>query len=159
MTDKTIDDRTRPGGDQERTPGMPLGARRLVLLGGLSIPVGLLAGPYLFGIQLMAVAGVVAIAVALSYRHGEAWFSTWSWLTACAGVAWTGFTIAYWLTIITAANASEPAPPASSVLFSLGVAACVLMAAAVLAAAVIRYTDRRRSAKAGLHPQNTEAAQ
>lgn len=137
---------------------MPLAARRLVLIGGLAIPVGLVAGPYLFGIQLLAVAGVVVIAVALSYRRRTAWFSRWSWLTACAGLAWTGMTTAYWLTIVAAADASAPAPPASSALFSLGVAACVLMAAAVLAAAVVRYTDRRRSAKAGLQPQNTEAA-
>ncbi len=36
---------------------MPIGARRLVLIGGLCIPVGLVAGPYLFGLQLVAVAG------------------------------------------------------------------------------------------------------
>ncbi|GKV71868.1 hypothetical protein NCCP2145_12490 [Pseudarthrobacter sp. NCCP-2145] len=153
MPDKTTSDGARPDGDQGGTAGMPLGAKRLVLLGGLGVPVGLIAGPYLLGLQLLAVAGVVAIAVALSYRHGTAWFSRWSWLTACAGVAWTGATIAYWLTIVAAADASAPAPPVSSVLFYVGFAAFGLMAGAVAAAAVSRYRDRRRSTKAGQQPQ------
>lgn len=137
---------------------MPLAGRRLVLVGGLSIPVGLVAGPFLLGMQLLTVIGVVAIAVALSYRHGTVWFSRWSWVTACAGLVWTGATVAYWLSIIAAADASVPAPPVSSVLFYVGVAAFVLMAGAVLAAAVARYTHRRRSEKAGLHPQINETA-
>ncbi|QDG61690.1 hypothetical protein [Pseudarthrobacter sp. NIBRBAC000502771] len=145
MPDETMSDSTRSDANRG---GMPLAAKRLVLLGGLGIPVGLVAGPYLLGLQLLAVAGVVAIAVALSYRQGSAWFSGWSWVTACAGLAWTGATVAYWLTIIAAADASAPAPPVSSVLFSVGVTACLVMAGAVLAAAVCRYRDRRRSARA-----------
>nr|BFE45651.1 hypothetical protein GCM10017547_35440 [Pseudarthrobacter oxydans] len=158
VPDKTTSQGARTDGDQGVAAGMPLGAKRLVLLGGLGVPVGLVAGPYVLGMQLLAVTGVVAIAIALSYRDGTAWFSRWSWLTACAGLIWTGATVAYWLTIIAAADASAPAPPVSSVLFYVGVAAFVLMAGAVLVAAVARYTGRRRSAKARLHAQNPETA-
>ena len=157
MSDKTTNDGLGPGGDQRGTAGMPLGARRLVLIGGLGVPVGLVAGPYLFGIQLLAVAGVVAICVALSYRPGGAWFSGWSWLTICAGLAWTGFTVAYWLTVIAAADASAPVPSVSSVLFYAGVAACMLMVGAVLAAAVSRYRERRRSSNVGDQPKSIQS--
>lgn len=157
MSDKTTNDGPGSVGDQRGTAGMPLGARRLVLMGGLGVPVGLVAGPYLFGIQLLAVAGVVAICVALSYRRGTVWFSGWSWLTACAGLVWTGFTVAYWLTVITAADASAPVPAVSSVLFYAGFATCVLMAGAVLAAAVSRYRERRRLADVGHQPQSIQS--
>ncbi|MFY9633442.1 MAG: hypothetical protein WAL27_01840 [Cellulosimicrobium cellulans] len=137
-----------PARDKGKTTGMPLGARRLVLIGGLSIPVGLVAGPYLFGIQLIAVAGVVAVSVALSHGIGPAWFTRWPRLTAAAGGAWIAATIGYWLTIMAAADASAPAPEMSSVLFYTGVAAFTVMAAAVLAGTLARFRSRRLSSDA-----------
>lgn len=138
----------QPGSDPVLPVGMPLGARRLVLIGGLCIPIGLVAGPYLFGLQLIAVAGVVAVSVALSYGTGSTWFSRWPRLTAAAGGAWIAATIVYWLTIKAAADAAAPAPEATSVLFYIGVGAVVMMAAAVLAGAVVRFRSRRHPASA-----------
>lgn len=132
-----------PGGDSVRPSGMPLGARRLVLIGGLCIPIGLVAGPFLFGLQIIAVAGIVAVSVALSHGNGKAWFTRWPRLTTAAGGVWIAATIGYWLTIKTAADASAPASEASSVLFYIGVAAFVLMAAGVLAGTVARFRYRR----------------
>lgn len=124
---------------------MPLGARRLALIGGICIPVGLVAGPYLFGIQLLAVAGAVAVAIALSYRLGEQWFSPWSWLTAAAGAVWIASTIGYWATIVTAAEASAALSAWSAVLFNVGVGAVVLMAVGALAGGVARYRSGHRT--------------
>ncbi|WP_251043113.1 hypothetical protein [Arthrobacter sp. ISL-69] len=126
-----------------RTAGMPLGARRLALIGGLCIPVGLVAGPYLLGLQLVAVAGAVAVAIALSYRLGERWFSPWSWLTAAAGALWIAATLGYWATIVAAAEASAALAAWSTVLFNVGVGAMVLMAAGALAGATARYRSGR----------------
>lgn len=134
----------QPGNDPARPSGMPLGARRLLLLGGLSIPIGLVAGPYLFGIQLLSVAGVVAVSVALSYQIGRPWFRLWPRLTAAAGAAWTAATISYWVTVVTAADSSAPAPDASPTVFNIGVAAFVAMALIVLAGTVARFRSRRR---------------
>lgn len=131
------------GGDPVRTPRMPLGARRLVLIGALCIPIGLVAGPFLFGIQIIAVAGVVLVGVALSHGTGKAWFTRWPRLTTAAGAVWVAATIAYWLTIMAAADAAVPAPEASSVLFNIGVAAFTLMAAAVIAGTVARFKSRK----------------
>jgi len=125
--------------------GMPLGARRLVLIGGLCIPAGLVAGPYLFGLQLLAVAGAVAVAIALSYRQGEQWFSPWSWLTAAAGTVWIAATIGYWATIAAAAEAAAALSAWSAVLFYVGVGAVVLMAVGALGGVVARYRSRRRT--------------
>lgn len=125
---------------------MPLGARRLVLIGGLCIPIGLVAGPFLFGIQIIAVAGIVAVSVALSHGNGKAWFTRWPRLTTAAGVAWIAATIAYWLTIMVAADAVVPVSKASSVFFSVGIAAFAMMAAAVLASTVARVKSGRLQA-------------
>jgi len=135
-------------GDPAVPAGMPLGARRLVLIGGLCIPVGLVAGPYLFGIQLIAIAGVVAVSVALAYGNGTSWFKRWSRLTAGAGAVWIATTIGYWLTIMAAADASAPVPEGPSALFYIGVVAFVVMAAAVLAGTVARFRFRRLQAGA-----------
>nr|WP_246223361.1 hypothetical protein [Pseudarthrobacter psychrotolerans] len=135
-------------GTASPTAGMPLGARRLVLVGGLCIPVGLLAGSYLFGLQLLAVAGVVAISVALSYGTGRTWFALWPRVTAGAGAAWIVATIAYWLTVVSAADVSAPVPEVSSVLLSAGVVAFMVMAAAVLAGTVARFRSHRHLATA-----------
>lgn len=110
------------------------------------MPVGLVAGSYLFGLQLVAVAGVVAVAIALSYRRGQAWFSPWSWLTAGAGAVWEAATISYWLSIMAAADGSASPSGLSSVLFYLGVAALVLMAAGTIAGCVSRFLSGRRPA-------------
>lgn len=137
---------TSPG--TEPAAGMPLGARRLVLIGGLSIPVGLVAGPYLLGLQLVAIGGAVAVAVALSYSPGRAWFSRWSWLTAAAGSVWMAATVAYWGTIVAAADASGPLSGWSPVLFNVGAGGLVIMAAATAGAAFARYRSRRTAAAA-----------
>ena len=60
------------------------------MVGGLCIPVGLVAGPFLLPAQLLAVAGIVLLAVALSYRAGTRWFSRWSMAVAITGVAGPG---------------------------------------------------------------------
>lgn len=73
-------------GDQGPTGGMPLGARRLVMIGGLCVPLGLVAGPYILGGQLLSVAGIIMVAAALSYSTDGPWFSRWSWIATAAGV-------------------------------------------------------------------------
>ncbi|MEE2523833.1 hypothetical protein V1639_14665 [Pseudarthrobacter sp. J75] len=125
---------------------MPLGARRLVLIGGLAIAVGLVAGPFLFGLQLIAVAGMVAVSVALSHGTGTSWFTRWPRMTTAAGGAWIAATVSYWLTIKAAADAAAPVSEASSVLFYIGVAAFVVMAIAVLAGTVARFRSRKLQA-------------
>ncbi|MDZ4351703.1 MAG: hypothetical protein U1B81_03645 [Arthrobacter sp.] len=137
-----------PGPGTGPVAGMPLGARRLVLIGGLCVPVGLVAGPYLLGLQLLAVGGVVAVAVALSYGPGRAWFWRWSWITAAAGALWMAATIAYWGTIVAAADASAPLSGWSPVLFNIGAGGLVLMAAATAGGALARYRSRRAAAAA-----------
>ncbi|MCM0616592.1 hypothetical protein MOD31_11205 [Paenarthrobacter sp. TYUT067] len=128
---------------------MPLGARRLVLIGGLCIPVGLVAGPYLFGLQLLAVAGVVAVAIALSYRREPVWFSRWSWLAAAAGALWVIATIGYWLSIMAAVDGSSAPSNLPTALFYAGMAALAVMVVATIAGWISRVlTDRRAAAAA-----------
>ncbi|AFR31247.1 putative integral membrane protein (plasmid) [Arthrobacter sp. Rue61a] len=127
---------------------MPLGARRLVLIGGLCVPVGLVAGPYLFGLQLVAVAGVIAVAVALSYRRGQAWFSRWSWLAAAAGALWMVATVAYWLSIMAAVDGSSAPSGLPTVLFYLGMAALAVMACGTIAGWISRGLSDRRTVAA-----------
>lgn len=124
---------------------MPLGARRLVLIGGLCIPVGLVAGPYLFGLQLVAVAGVVAVAIALSYRRGQSWFSRWSWLTTAAGALWVIATVAYWLSIMAAVDGSSSPSSLPTVLFYIGMAALAIMISGTIAGWTSRLLSGRRS--------------
>ncbi|WP_455836956.1 hypothetical protein [Pseudarthrobacter siccitolerans] len=112
----------------------------------MCIPIGLVAGPFFFGIQIIAVAGIVAVSVALSHGNGKAWFALWPRLTTVAGVAWIAATIAYWLSIMAAADAAVPASEASSVLFSIGVGAFAVMAVAVLAGTVARFRSRKLQA-------------
>jgi hypothetical protein len=123
--------------------GMPLGARRLLLIGGLCVPVGLVAGPYVLGAQLLAVAGVIMVAVALSYRRDGRWFSRWSWLVTATGVFWLAATAAYWGSIIVAADASTPSPAFAPALFNAGLACFGIMALAALAAMMLRMIDAR----------------
>lgn len=125
---------------------MPLGARRLVLVGGLCVPVGLVAGPYLFGLQLLAVAGVVAVAVALSYRRGPAWFSRWSWLAAGGGALWVLATVAYWLSIVAAVDGSSAPSDLPTVLFNLGLVALAIMACGTITGWISRVLSDRRAA-------------
>ena len=110
MTKETTTARNSSGAAavQDKPGAMPLGARRLFMIGGLCVPVGLVAGPYLLGAQLLAVAGVILVAVALSYRVGSPWFSRLSWVAGAAGALWLAFTAAYWGVIIAAADSSAP---------------------------------------------------
>ena len=85
---------------------MPLGARRLLMIGGLCVPGGLVAGSYLIGAQLLAVAGVVMVAVALSYRAGGPWFSRLSWAVTGAGLLWLAATAAFLGVIVIAADSN-----------------------------------------------------
>lgn len=132
-------------GSTAAAAGMPLGARRLVLIGALCVPVGLVATPYMFGTQLVAVAGIVAVSVALSYRRGRAWFSPYSWVAAASGVLWMAATIAYWLSIMAAADAAVSAPGLSSALFYLGLAGMLIMAAGTIAGWISRSLSGRRA--------------
>ena len=130
---------------QDKPGAMPLGARRLFMIGGLCVPVGLVAGPYLLGAQLLAVAGVIMFAVSLSYRLGGRWFSRLSWVASAAGAFWLAGTAAYWGVIIAAADSSVPPPGFASVLFAAGVVSFVVMAGAAVTAMVLRMSRSRRS--------------
>ncbi|APX00462.1 hypothetical protein BWQ92_00800 [Arthrobacter sp. QXT-31] len=123
---------------------MPLGARRLVLIGGLVIPVGLIGGAYLLGLQLLAAAGVVLIAVAFSYRTPGPWFSKLSWAASVAGTLWIVFSVGYWWSLITAADASAPLPWFNPVLFNAGVASFIATACASIGGVVLRTVRGRR---------------
>lgn len=127
---------------------MPLGARRIMLIGGFCIPVGLIATAYMFGAQLLLVAGIAAVAVALSHQVGPRWFARWSWLTTLAGAAWLAITGAYWLAIISAAEASGPPTSLPTILFAVGVGAFAVMAAGTLGGCTSRYLRNRRAVDA-----------
>jgi hypothetical protein len=127
---------------------MPLGVRRLLMVGGLCVPVGLLGGSYLLGFQILALAGVTLVAIALSYRVGGTWFWLLSWVTAAAGALWMAFTAAYWMAIIAAADASAPLPEHATALFNAGTASVAVMAAAAGTAALMRMIRARQSERA-----------
>ena len=109
------------------------------------VPVGLVAGPYLLGAQLLAVAGVILVAVALSYRVGWRWFSRLSWAAGVAGALWLVCTAGYWGSIIAAADSSVPPPGFAPVLFTAGVVSFVVMAGAAVTAMALRMVLSRRS--------------
>lgn len=147
MTEETTTARDNLGAAavQDKPGAMPLGARRLFMIGGLCVPVGLVAGPYLLGAQLLAVAGVILVAVALTYRVGVRWFSRLSWVAGTAGTFWLAGTAAYWGAVIAAADSSVPPPGFASVLFTAGVVSFVVMAGASVTAMVLRMVSSRRS--------------
>lgn len=130
------------------TGRMPLGARRLFMIGGLCVPVGLVAGPYILGGQLLAIAGVVMVAAALSYSGDGPWFSRWSWAATAAGVLWLAATAAYWGSVIVAADAAAPAPAFAPALFTAGLVCFGAMAVATVVAMTLR-TVRARGQGAG----------
>ncbi|MCQ6273335.1 hypothetical protein M8J71_23110 [Pseudarthrobacter sp. R1] len=132
--------------------GMPLAGRRLLMVGGFCIPVGLVAGPFLLPAQLLAVAGIVLLAVALSYRPGPRWFSRWSIAVAVAGVLWLAATAAYYATIMIAADASAPLPGTAQVLYNAGAGFFALMAVATVTAVVLRTLTNRRASRGGAAP-------
>lgn len=146
MTEETTTARDSVGAAdvQDKTGAMPLGARRLFMIGGLCVPVGLVAGPYLLGAQLLAVAGVIMVAVALSYRSGVPWFSRLSWVATAAGALWMAGTAAYWGAIIAAADSSVSTPGFAPVLFAAGVVSFVVMAGAAVTAMALRMVRSRR---------------
>ncbi|MET3952634.1 hypothetical protein [Arthrobacter sp. UYEF36] len=147
MTEETTTARNSLGAAavQDRPGAMPLGARRLFMIGGLCVPVGLVAGPYLLGAQLLAVAGVILVAVALSYRSGVRWFARLSWVASAAGALWLAGTAAYWGAIIVAADSSVPPPGFAPALFTAGVVSFVVMAGAAVTAMALRMVRSRRS--------------
>lgn len=130
------------------TPGqprdMPLAARRLLMIGGLALPVGLLAGPFLLPAQLLAVAGIVVLAVAFSYRAGEHWFSRWPLAVAIAGGLWLAATAAYYASIMVAADASAPLPGFAQIFYNAGVACFAVMAIATATGVACRTLAKRR---------------
>lgn len=129
---------------QDKPGAMPLGARRLFMIGGLCVPVGLVAGPYLLGAQLLAVAGVIMVAVALSYRGEAPWFSRLSWVVIGAGALWMAGTAAYWGAIVSAADSSPEPPGFAPLLFAVGAVFFVVMAGAAISAMVLRMVRSRR---------------
>ncbi|PVZ60910.1 hypothetical protein [Arthrobacter sp. H-02-3] len=122
---------------------MPLGARRLFMIGGLCVPVGLVAGPYILGGQLLAVAGVVMVAAALSYSGQGPWFSRWSWAATAAGALWLAATAAYWGSVIAAADAAAQAPAFAPALFTGGLVCFGIMAVAAIVAMTLRAVRGR----------------
>lgn len=124
---------------------MPLSARRLVLIAGVCILAGILAGRFLFAGLVLAAAGVTVLAVALSYRAGGKWFSPVSWVVSVSGGLWTAATAGYWLSVSAAAGASEEVPAIVPALSYAGLGFLVIMAGGVLTAAVLRTVRRRTS--------------
>lgn len=139
-----------PQGAASPTPGqsggMPLAARRLLMIGGLCLPVGLVAGPFLLPAQLLALAGIVLLAVAFSYRAGKRWFSRWSMAVAIAGVLWLAATAAYYASIMIAADAAAPLPGFAQLLFNAGAVCFAVMAVAAVTAVALRMLASRRGA-------------
>lgn len=123
---------------------MPLGARRLLLIGGFCVPLGLLATPYMFGAQLLLVAGIAVVAVALAHQDGQHWFARWSRLATIAGAVWLASTGFYWLAIISAADSSAPPTSLPTILFAVGVGAFAVMAAGTIGGCVSRYLRTRQ---------------
>lgn len=133
----------------KETPGggarMPLGPRRLVLVGSLCVLAGVLAGRYFAGGLVLAAAGAAVLATALSYRVESPWFSPLSWLVSVAGAAWTTVTAGYWWSISAAADSSSGPPESAAVLFYIGFAALIIMSSGSLAGITIRMIRRRRT--------------
>lgn len=123
--------------------GMPLSARRLILIGSVCVLAGVLAGRFLFGGLVLASAGIALLATALSYGIGRPWFSPISWFVAIAGLSWTALTAAYGWSIPSTASPSAP-PGQTSLLFYSGAAALALMTGGTLAAGTLRILRRRR---------------
>lgn len=124
---------------------MPLGPRRVFLIGSLGVLAGVLAGRYYFGGLVLASAGITLLALALSYQSGTSWFSRLSWLVVAAGAVWTASTAGYWWLIDAAADRSSGPPENASLLFYLGIGALVVMLGGVLSAATLRITRGRRT--------------
>lgn len=124
---------------------MPLGPRRLLLLGSLCVLAGGLAGRYFAGGLVLATAGAAVLSTALSYRVENAWFSPLSWLVCVAGAVWTTVTSGYWWSISSAADASSGPPESAAVLFYFGVAALIILSSGGLAAVVMRMIRCRRT--------------
>jgi hypothetical protein len=127
-------------------PGMPVGARRLFIIGCLGVLGGILAGRFYFNGLVLAVAGASVMGLALTYRDKKPWFSPMSWLVCVAGVLWTAITAAYGWSISTAADAASALSGYASVLFYSGVAMLIVMGGGVAAAVVARMVRRRRGA-------------
>lgn len=122
---------------------MPLGARRLMLIGAACLPVGVVAGRFIFGGLVLASGGTALVAVALSYRAGKGWFSPLCWVVGMAGALWTGLTAGYWWVITVAADASAGMPAIAAPLYYAGTAALIVMLAGTLAAAIQRIARAR----------------
>lgn len=147
----TARDRSRAVAVQDKPGAMPLGARRLFMIGGLCVPVGLVAGPYLLGAQLLAVAGIIMVAVALCYRVGSGrWFSRLSWVAGAAGALWMAGTAAYWGAVIAAADLSVPSPGFAPFLFTAGAVSFVVMVGAAVTAMAWPMVRSRRSPVPGV---------
>lgn len=105
----------------------------------------LVAGPYLLGAQLLAVAGVIMVAAAVSYRVQAPWFSRLSWVVVGAGALWLGGKAAYWGAIIAAAASSAEGPTFIPLLFTAGTVSFVIMAGAAVSAVVLRMVRSCRN--------------
>lgn len=125
------------------TGNMPLGARRLFMIGALSVPVGLVAGPYVLGGPLLAIAGIVMVAAALSYSDEGPWFSRWSWAATAAGALWLAATAAYWGSVIAAGDAGAPPPEFAPGLFTAGLVCFGIMAVCSVVAMMLRAVRAR----------------
>lgn len=148
----TPEEPQQAAGPAARPGGMPLAARRLLMIGGLCLPVGFVAGPFLLPAQLLAVAGIILLAAAVSYRPAERWFSRWSLAVTIAGVLWLAATAAYYATIMIAADASALLPGFAQALFNAGAVFFAVMAGAALTAIALRMLANRRG------PGNKSAA-
>ncbi|MDQ6751842.1 MAG: hypothetical protein M3017_00135 [Actinomycetota bacterium] len=134
---------------------MPLGLRRLVLIGVLSVLAGLLVGPFVFGVQLIALAGAVLIAVSMSYDLKRSGMALLMWVAAVAGIIWIGATVAYWWVVVSTVETSSPqrAPAWVSTLFIVGVCGFGIMLATAVAASARRSIQKRRLVEVKESPQ------
>ncbi|MEO5315408.1 hypothetical protein DC347_18160 [Pseudarthrobacter sp. AG30] len=127
-------------------PQMPLGARRLFIIGSLGVLAGIVAGRFYFSGLVLAVAGIALLGVALSYRDKKPWMSPISWVVCVAGGLWTAITAAYGWSISTEADAASSHSEFAGWLFTSGYVMFVVMAIGVASAVVVRIIRRRPKA-------------
>lgn len=140
---------TKSTPDQPPAAAMPLGAKRLFILGCLAVLCGVVAGRFVFVGLLLAVAGLAGVAVALSYGTGETWFGRMPRAVAAAGALWIAVTAGYGGTVSPAASRSGATQGLAGPLLLAGWVAFALVCGLVLAAIAGRLLGSRNSRRSG----------
>lgn len=131
-----------------RTPGAsgpasPLWSRRLILIGAVCIPVGLLGGSYVLLVQLVAVAGIAMIAMGMSYGAQPPVFSRWTRGVGALGALWVLFTAGYLVAVMAAADFNMESGALVPVLYNGGLACAIAMAVVAVIAISRRAVAQR----------------